>query len=237
MHLYTSTSSQPLHSILLLILLSATSLVQGKPCAKSRSLPQDTRSVKSSPSATSVSTEEPSTQVCQIYNLSTTPDNPPLCWAWFFSTTDPSSDYCVNSTIVSTVASTTGDTYATSSSSDPEEQSTWLSSCSTLLSSIQSNPGDYFLANYSTSAFNTFLSASSSSTSCALQLQPEIEASSDQIYMSSADFAAGILQPVITALASSSDADSNNAGSSTSAGVDGVMTCGGELVRWRVGPA
>ncbi|KAI1389161.1 uncharacterized protein F4822DRAFT_271217 [Hypoxylon trugodes] len=146
-------------------------------------------------------------QTCGLYKYAQSPNNPPACWAWYASTS-PASDYCGGSSF---------NTISTSTSSS----SSWLDSCTSLRTTEQSAPRDFFLANYATNAFNTLLT----SGSCAFQVQPATPPSSDQVYVGGTDVV-DILGSAITA--------SRAAGGKV--GIEGSMTCSPGVVRWRIVP-
>ncbi|KAI3323991.1 hypothetical protein HD806DRAFT_80666 [Xylariaceae sp. AK1471] len=157
---------------------------------------------------------------CELYDFPSTPTNPPRCWAWFAATTP--SNYCGDSTFSAIPASSASAAYITAKDQD------WLGSCGTLRESILSNPGDYYLADYTTAHFNTLVTSSSSAspgTRCALQVQPATPPSSEQIYVGGTDIT-DILGSAIAA-----SREQKQAG-----GVEGVMSCGGDAVRWRMVP-
>lgn len=109
-------------------------------------------------------------QTCGLYKFAESPNNPPACWAWYASTSEPS-DYCGGSSFA-TVSSTTAST-------------AWLDSCTSLRSTQIASQRDFFLANYATDKYNTLLT----SGSCALQVQPATPPSSEQIYVGGTDVA------------------------------------------------
>jgi hypothetical protein len=154
---------------------------------------------------------------CEVYDFPSTPTNPPKCWAWFAATTP--SNYCGDSTFVPVPASA-----AHVKANSPD----WLESCGTLREEILSKPGDYYLADYATDRFNTLVTSSSPpspGTGCALQVQPATPPSSEEIYVGGTDIT-DILGSAIAASQERARSD----------GMEGIMPCGGDAVRWRMVP-
>ncbi|KAI1644843.1 uncharacterized protein F4817DRAFT_198244 [Daldinia loculata] len=175
-------------------------------------LPVTAVSLPTSPASPHTSEPSPpaprgAAQTCGLYKFAETPINPPACWAWYAQTSQPS-DYCGASTFKSVA-----------SASSPS--ASWLDSCASLRNTQIISPRDFFLADYATDKFNTFLM----SGDCSFQVQPATPPSSDQVYVGGTDIA-DILGSAIAA--------SRNAGGSI--GIEGSMTCSPGIVRWRMVP-
>ncbi|KAI8634511.1 hypothetical protein F5Y19DRAFT_470697 [Xylariaceae sp. FL1651] len=185
-------------------------------------LPAVALSLPSSPVGTptqALTPKDVTSPSCELYDFPSTPTNPPECWAWFAATTP--SNYCGDSTFSPVPASSASAAYATAKNEE------WLRSCGTLRERLLSDPGDYFLADYTTEQYNTLItSVPPSGAGCALQVQPATAPSSDQIYVGGTD----LTDIIGSAMAVSWEQTGGIEG------VEGVMSCGGDAVRWRMVP-
>ncbi|KAI1269829.1 hypothetical protein F5Y18DRAFT_422785 [Xylariaceae sp. FL1019] len=174
--------------------------------------------ITNSPSPRAYTTTAPT---CAIYTFPTTPINPPACWSWFDSAS--STNYCTNLSLVTTNQPTKPTkSFRTKSKSKQNHTTALHTSCLSLHQTFLSNPGDYFLAEWTPNQYNTFLSSNTTQpniSTCTLQVQPLIAPSSDQIYIGSTD----ITEFLSTAIATG-QLD----------GVEGTMSCGGAEVQWRI---
>lgn len=129
-------------------------------------LPTAALSLPTSPTAESRGAAD--AQPCLVVESPTTPTNPPVCWAWYAKTSEPS-DYCGATSFAAV--------------SDIDASADWTDGCASIRDSVLSDPRDFLLADYSTAEFNTLLSDGG----CAFQVKPQTPPTSDPIYFGGTD--------------------------------------------------